>query len=64
MPIYEFQCPSCQSVKEVFMKMTDSQVVSCDECKAAPMEKLMSPSTFHLKGGGWFKDGYDQKSSR
>lgn len=39
---------------------TDGKTVVLD---ATPMARIMYPggSTFHLKGGGWAKDGYRSK---
>jgi putative FmdB family regulatory protein len=65
MPIYEYQCPSCQRVSEVFQKMNDP-APRCGDCEAkdlpCEMIKLLSKGgTFILKGSGWAKDGYSSK---
>ncbi|RKX63181.1 MAG: zinc ribbon domain-containing protein [Tenericutes bacterium] len=61
MPIYEYECESCGSRKEIIVaKQSDLahlRKVECDKCKGA-MKKIISSSNFQLKGGGWYKDGY------
>ena len=53
MPIYEYQCNACQEICEKIMKFSDPNPQTCETCGEGPMTKLMSPSSFHLKGGGW-----------
>ena len=57
MPIYEYQCQSCQKVFEFMQRMSDDPKTECEECKGA-LERIISQSAFHLKGGGWYKDLY------
>ena len=57
MPVYEYECKTCQTVLEVQQKIADPPVASCPECQG-PVKKLMSMSSFQLKGGGWYADGY------
>jgi len=44
-------------VIEVQQKMADKPLSDCPEC-SAPVKKLMSMSSFQLRGGGWYADGY------
>ena len=60
MPIYEFECTKCGSVSEVWQKLTDSAPTRCEHCKGR-MRKLISQSTFHLKGSGWYVTDYKSK---
>jgi len=61
MPIYEYECTSCRTVLEVFQRMTEDPLTTCPEC-SGPVKKLMSMSSFQLKGGGWYADGYSSAS--
>lgn len=61
MPIYEYECTSCRTVLEVFQRMTEDPLTTCPEC-SGPVKKLMSMSSFQLKGGGWYADGYSNAS--
>jgi len=63
MPVYEYECPKCEKVFEVQQKMTDEPLSTCPECNG-PVKKLISRSAFHLKGGGWYADGYSGSSAK
>ena len=60
MPIYEYKCKKCGKEFEVFQRMTDPVVKSCGSCKG-PVQKLVSMSSFHLKGSGWYVTDYGGK---
>ena len=62
MPIYEYECTSCCNVFEVFQRMTEDPLTSCPDCSGS-VKKLVSMSSFQLKGGGWYSDGYTSKAS-
>ncbi len=57
MPIYEYQCSKCGVIVERLQKIGDRQLRTCPECSGR-MEKLVSRTSFHLKGGGWYDQGY------
>ena len=57
MPIYEYRCQSCEKTFEFMQRMSEAPKSSCEECGGA-LERLISQSAFHLKGGGWYKDLY------
>ena len=63
MPIYEYECTDCGHVKEAFQSMTDAPLTQCSHCKGR-LHKLISQSSFHLKGAGWYADGYGGKSQQ
>ncbi|MBA4397777.1 MAG: zinc ribbon domain-containing protein, partial [Syntrophus sp. (in: bacteria)] len=52
MPIYEYKCKKCGKEYEMFQRITASDRTSCKFCKG-PAQKLISRTTFHLKGSGW-----------
>jgi putative FmdB family regulatory protein len=58
MPIYEYECQACSHRFEEWQKMSDKPVKVCPKCKARKVEKLISHTSFQLKGGGWYKDLY------
>jgi len=57
MPIYEYQCDNCQQVTEAWQSLSEEPLSTCQSC-SGPLKKLISMSSFHLKGGGWYADGY------
>jgi putative FmdB family regulatory protein len=59
MPLYEYRCIDCGKEFEVMQKFSDEAVSECIDC-SGPVEKLISRSSFHLKGGGWHADGYSK----
>ena len=63
MPIYEYQCKACGEQFEVIQKITDEPLTQRPECekKECEIEKLISSTSFILKGGGWYRDGYGNK---
>ena len=62
MPLYEYRCKSCGSTIEVIQKFSDRALRKCAEC-SGPLEKLVSRSSFHLKGGGWYINDYSSSKS-
>ena len=62
MPVYEYECQKCNKVFEVQQKIADKPLSDCPECHA-PVKKLMSMSSFQLKGGGWYADGYSSTAN-
>ena len=62
MPIYEYQCTKCGEVFEAFQKITDEPLTHCKFCNSK-VEKLISHSSFQLKGSGWYLTDYARRSS-
>ncbi|MEA1971052.1 MAG: zinc ribbon domain-containing protein [Thermodesulfobacteriota bacterium] len=60
MPIYEYKCRKCNKKFEVFQGITDGEVKACKFC-GGPVDKLISLSSFHLKGSGWYVTDYGGK---
>ena len=58
MPIYEYACAACGHQFEEWQKIMDKPVKVCPRCKAKKVERLISATSFHLKGGGWYSDLY------
>lgn len=60
MPLYEYHCLGCDKVFEILQKFSDPIKKKCEEC-GGKLEKLVSSSSFHLKGTGWYKTDYASK---
>ncbi len=63
MPTYEYNCKKCNKHFEIVQKITDAPKADCPSCGSAS-ERLISASSFALKGGGWYKDGYAKGPSK
>ena len=62
MPIYEYECKKCGHHMEAMQKISDPPVCECELCQSG-VKKLISQSTFHLKGTGWYVTDYASKSA-
>ncbi|MFC1821227.1 FmdB family zinc ribbon protein [Thermodesulfobacteriota bacterium] len=60
MPIYEYGCSKCGQQMEVMQKFSDPPITRCEKCNGR-VKKLISQSTFHLKGTGWYVTDYASK---
>jgi putative FmdB family regulatory protein len=58
MPIYEYRCQQCGQLTDALQKMSDPPLRTCRSCGAEALEKVMSRTSFHLKGTGWYVTDY------
>jgi putative FmdB family regulatory protein len=58
MPIYEYQCQSCQHELEALQKISDSPLRECPSCGELELRKKISAAAFRLKGGGWYETDF------
>jgi len=70
MPLYVYKCPVCEETIEIRQKIDepDPYCQMCwgdtkDGCDENPiqMKRVISPTSFILKGKRWAKDGYSGK---
>ena len=59
MPIYEYQCQKCGTF-EATQKITDKPLAKCPTCRGK-VKKLISNTSFQLKGTGWYITDYARK---
>ncbi len=62
MPIYEYQCERCGKEFEKCQKFSNPVVDKCPTC-GGKSRRLISQSTFVLKGTGWYVTDYGRKDS-
>ena len=63
MPIYEFRCTECDEVSEEMLSFkSKKKTINCPVC-GSRSEKILSLGSFHLKGSGWYKDGYGKRNT-
>ncbi|MFZ5865146.1 MAG: FmdB family zinc ribbon protein [Thermodesulfobacteriota bacterium] len=60
MPIYEYCCQSCGCEFEEWQKITDQPLDKCKRC-GGKASRLISRSSFVLKGTGWYVTDYGRK---
>jgi len=61
MPIYEYICTGCNAELEINQKITDEPLSVCPKC-SGELKKLISKSSFQLKGSGWYVSDYARKN--
>ena len=57
MPIYEYECLDCGKQFEVFQKFSEDPLSRCHDC-GGHVHKLISRTSFILKGTGWYATDY------
>jgi putative FmdB family regulatory protein len=62
-PTYEYECPKCPRVFEVRQRISEPPLATCDRC-GGPVQRLLSPAPFILKGGGWYVTDYPSESRK
>lgn len=62
MPIYEYRCGGCGHEFEEWQGINDEPVKKCPSCRARRVERLVSATSFQLKGGGWYVSEYGKGS--
>lgn len=58
MPNYDYVCHACGRETEIFQRISDPPLTSCPACGKDALERLVSRSSFALRGSGWYADGY------
>ena len=57
MPIYEYQCDTCGSQRELILKHGEVARPTCSSCRKR-MRRVISKTAFILKGSGWYVTDY------
>lgn len=65
MPIYEYQCKECKQLFEEWRRHVEDEdaVHACPICKGEA-RRLISNTSFALKGGGWYVTDYGSHKNR
>jgi putative FmdB family regulatory protein len=61
MPVYEYACEKCGHEFEASQRITDEPIKVCPKCRARRVKRLISQTSFVLKGSGWYSDLYSSK---
>ncbi|WP_027183772.1 FmdB family zinc ribbon protein [Desulfovibrio inopinatus] len=62
MPIYEYRCRECAQIFEEWQKDFKEREVPCPVCGNSS-DRLISNTSFVLKGGGWYVTDYADKKN-
>ncbi len=62
MPIYEYLCEDCHHFQQILLRRPH-QPLGCKACGSSRLARKVSASSFHLKGGGWYRGGYEAPPS-
>jgi len=57
MPIYEYNCQDCKQIFEEWQKDYEERDIPCPVC-GGNASRIISSTSFVLKGGGWYASGY------
>jgi putative FmdB family regulatory protein len=57
MPIYAYKCTKCNKEFEIMQKMSEAPLAVCSSC-GGELKKLITNTSFVLKGGGWYVTDY------
>lgn len=63
MPIYEYRCESCGNVFDKFVRRRGNDPDECPECSSEEIDRLISNTSFKLKGSGWYETDYARKEN-
>ncbi|MCP4676000.1 MAG: zinc ribbon domain-containing protein [Deltaproteobacteria bacterium] len=61
MPIYEYHCNACDHEFEVMQKITEGPIRKCEKCGRLKAKRMISQTSFILKGSGWYVTDYSSK---
>ncbi len=61
MPIYEYKCNLCGYKFERFQSFSEDPVRTCPRC-GGEVKRLISRSSFILRGTGWYATDYAKKN--
>ncbi len=61
MPIYEYLCKKCGEF-EIMQRITEPALERCPTCRSK-VNRLISTTSFHLKGTGWYLTDYARKGT-
>jgi putative FmdB family regulatory protein len=64
MPIYEYACDKCGHEFEAEQRITEAPLKSCPACRGRKVRRLISRTSFVLKGSGWYSDLYSSPGAK
>lgn len=62
MPLYEYRCDKCNTIVEILQRIGEETPL-CKKCNTK-LKKIISTTSFILKGDGWAATGYNKKNNK
>lgn len=59
MPTYDYACLVCSNEFEIEQSINENPVATCPRCKVSTHKRLISKTSFVLRGNGWAADNYN-----
>jgi putative FmdB family regulatory protein len=64
MPTYEYKCPKCRTVFDVFQRMKDKPGAKCPKCGAKAARQMSGGHGIHFKGTGFYETDYKRAGQK
>jgi putative FmdB family regulatory protein len=61
MPIYDFECRSCNARFERLQKLSDPDPAVCPECGKDTVKRRLTAPSFRLAGSGWYETDFKKE---
>lgn len=62
MPLYDYECSSCNYKEEILHKVSETISKTCPKCGKETFEKqLSSPGQFNFNGEGFYETDFKHK---
>jgi putative FmdB family regulatory protein len=64
MPIYAFECTTCNSRFDRLQKLSDPDPENCPECGKPTVKRCVTAPSFRLAGKGWYETDFKKDSDK
>ena len=64
MPIYDYQCTSCNHELEILQKISAAPLTDCPACQKPTLRKKVSAAAFRLSGSGWYETDFKKQDQQ
>ena len=64
MPIYGFECPSCDHRFDRLQKLSDPDPTQCPACQAEGIRRQITAPAFRLAGSGWYETDFKKDGDK
>jgi putative FmdB family regulatory protein len=62
-PTYDYRCDRCERTFEVRQRISAEPLTTCERCGGS-IRRLLAPTPFILKGGGWYVTDYPSEGRK